>query len=134
MAIQMTQWGVDSAVVCELSHQHWLVGHRFATVGALFCSLPVLSFSHTVLPIPVHSAMSVSQVVFDLPRSLALSTIPCITSCASEPVVLIWPNHRSFIGGNHFGFYSTYLIDNLLTKLTHLFTNSCPSTCWEHGH
>ena len=68
-----SQWGVDSAAVCEVPHQYWLVGHRFipiqfATVGALFCSLSVLSFSHTVrVPNPLPLCMSVSQVLFGLP-------------------------------------------------------------------
>ena len=44
-----------------------------------------LSLARVVIPILVHSALSVNHGLFSLPRPLAPSTKPCIASCAIKP-------------------------------------------------
>ena len=62
------------------------------TIFLHFCRSSA-SPTHAVIPMPVHFAMYVSQVLFYLP--LAPFTKP---SCASEPgLFVVWPNHWSFL-------------------------------------
>ena len=44
---------------------------------------------HAVLTIPIHSAVYVSQYMFELPRPLAPSAKPCTASCPSEHGLLM---------------------------------------------
>ena len=81
--------------ICRQSHCYfWCWWHCDQLTLLLPFFLSSASITRGVIPIPIHCAISVSQVLFDLLPHLAPSPI----SCASAPSLLVaWPDHWSFL-------------------------------------